>query len=379
MTGRQKIEAAFSRAGAPEIPAVICYEGICVRDHWDQVTSCPWWYVHSNNLEHQLAWRRDAIERTGQDWFFLPATASRQEREQSTIEERPDGFFSVDRRTREAEKLHPPVIGGWGVGCGEGSVKPEDVADTPRKIDAKLPPVEPFDAKAFKASGRADLANRLLAEYGGRVWPFSHVAGPVWGLYNLWGFEEMMIMAASRIDLVKHACERNLERSIRGVRMAAELGAAGIWIEECLTDMLSPKAFAQINVPLLKRLCGEIRSAGMKSIYYYCGNPAGKWDEILSIGADAISLEESKKGFVVDIDEAVERVGGRAVVFGNLNAIDLLPNGTDDDLVAEIKRQIAAGRRNGSRFVMSIGSPVTPATPVSRVRRYCDLVHEIGS
>jgi len=378
MTGRQKVEAAFSKPGAPEIPAVICYEGIYVRDHWDQVTSCPWWYVHSNNLDHQFAWRRDAIERTGQDWFFLPATASREERERTAIEERANGFFSVNRRTGEAEKLHPPVIGGWGVGCGEGSVRPEEIADTPRKIDSILPPVEPFDAKAFRAGGRADLADRLLCEYGDKLWPISHVAGPVWGLYNLWGFEEMMVMVASRVDLVKYACERNLAHSIRGVGMAAELGAAGIWIEECMTDMLSPKAFAEINVPLLKRLCEEIRASGVKSIYYYCGNPAGKWDEILSIGADAISLEESKKGFIVDVDEVVERVGGEATVFGNLDAIGLLTNGSDVELAAEIKRQVAAGRRNGDRFVMSIGSPVTPATPVTRVRRYCDLVHEIG-
>ena len=66
------------------------------------------------------------------------------------------------------------------------------------------------------------------------------------------------------------------------------------------------------------------------------------------------------------------------MVLGNLDAINLLPKATEGELAAEITRQVAAGRRNGSRFIMSIGSPVTPGTPVSRVRRYCDLTHEIG-
>ncbi len=35
MTGKEKIEAAFSIDGTPEIPAVICYEGIYIRDRWD--------------------------------------------------------------------------------------------------------------------------------------------------------------------------------------------------------------------------------------------------------------------------------------------------------------------------------------------------------
>jgi len=47
-------------------------------------------------------------------------------------------------------------------------------------------------------------------------------------------------------------------------------------------------------------------------------------------------------------------------------------------LRAEIARQITAGRRNGSRFIMSLGSPVTPGTPVVRVRRYCELVRELA-
>jgi hypothetical protein len=31
VTGRERIKAALSADGAPEIPAVICYEGICSR------------------------------------------------------------------------------------------------------------------------------------------------------------------------------------------------------------------------------------------------------------------------------------------------------------------------------------------------------------
>ena len=100
---------------------------------------------------------------------------------------------------------------------------------------------------------------------------------------------------------------------------------------------------------------------------------------ILSLGADALSLEESKKNFAIDIEDVVERVQGRCTVLGNLDAVDVLQNGSEEELQAEIARQIAAGRRNGSRFIMSLGSPVTPGTPVERVRSYCDLVHELGT
>ena len=379
MTGRQKIEAAFSEDGTPEIPAVICYEGIYVRDHWDQLTDCPWWYIYSLDIEEQVAWQRDVIERTGQDWFWLPAFVSRDERASTALEERPDGVFRIDRCTGREERLVRPQVGGWSPGGQLQSIRPARPAASPEEIDRMLPLPDESDLAAFRSDGRADLAGVLLREFGEQLFPFCHVASPLWGCYGLWGFEGMMTMVAERPDLVEHACRRVLARSKQGVRMAAALGAAGIWIEECMTDMVSPAAFASLNVPFVREVVEEIRSAGMRSIYYYCGNPAGKWDLIFSVGADAVSLEESKKGFTIDIEEVVDRAGGRCAVLGNLDAIVLLAHGSRGALRAEISRQIAAGRRNRSRFITSLGSPVTPPTTVGRVRLYCDLVHGLGA
>ena len=137
-------------------------------------------------------------------------------------------------------------------------------------------------------------------------------------------------------------------------------------------------AFAEVNLPYLRALVEEIRACGMKSIYYFCGKIDGKLDLLLSAGADALSLEESKKGFVVEIEDIVDAVSGRCTLLGNLDAIGALQNGSDAQLRDEVTRQIAAGRENGGRFIMSLGSPVTPDTPVDRVRRYCELVHELG-
>ncbi len=145
-----------------------------------------------------------------------------------------------------------------------------------------------------------------------------------------------------------------------------------------MTDCIGPGAFGLLSVPFVRTLAAEVRAAGLKSVYYYCGNPAGKWEHILSVGADALSFEESKKGFSIDIEDVVEMVRGRCALLGNLDALWLLRSGSDEELRAEIARQIAAGRRNGGRFIMSLGSPVTPRTSVSRVRLYCDIVHELG-
>ena len=379
MTGREKIEAAFSPGGAGEIPAVICYEGIYYRDRWDELTGCPWWYALSHDVDHQRQWRCRAIERVGQDWFHLPLCRSREDREHVFLETRAGSVFERDDRTGREERIERPVVAGWSPAGEMASVHPERIAETAKEIDLVIP-LPPYSGpERIAQQGRNDLAVELLEGCGFDLYPIGHVASPFWRLYSLWGFEGMMTMVASRGDLVKHAVSRSLTLAIRQVKDCAALGAAGIWIEECLTDMISPAAYAEFNAPALKELVGAIHAAGMKAIYYYCGNPAGRWDHLFSVGADALSLEESKKGWTVDIEEVVERANGRCAVLGNLDAINLLPRATESDLAAEIGRQIAAGRKNGSRFIMSIGSPVTPGTPLSQVRLYCDLVHKLGS
>ncbi|MDP6041769.1 MAG: uroporphyrinogen decarboxylase family protein, partial [Candidatus Latescibacteria bacterium] len=335
MTGRQKIEAAFSEAGSPEIPAVICYEGICIRDHWEELTACPWWYRFSPDLGHQLSWRRDAIEAIGQDWFDLPPFYTRKEREDLSIQVQPEGVFWVNKQTGDKERLAKPQIGGWSELGGLHSVHPKRLAKTPEAVKALIPIPPDSDPTAGESDGRRDLSVRMLEAFGEDLFPTWTVSAPLWRCYSLWGFEGMMIMVATHPELVELACQRSLMLCLRSVREAASHGAAGIWIEDCLTDMISPEASDDLNVPYLARLVDEIRDAGMKSVYYYCGSPEGKWQQIFSIGADAISLEESKKDFTIDIKTVVEQVQGKCTVLGNLDAIGVLQDGTEEQVRAE--------------------------------------------
>ena len=61
LTGRERIETAFSDQGARILPAVICYESVFLRDHWAQLTRHPWWYLHVSDTERQVAWTRDLV------------------------------------------------------------------------------------------------------------------------------------------------------------------------------------------------------------------------------------------------------------------------------------------------------------------------------
>ena len=375
--GREAVTAALSKDGSAEIPAVMCYPGIYIRDHWNQLTKAPWWHQHSTDIAQQITWRADVQQRTGCDWIDLPVFYSHDEQRNLAVVEQADGVFLIDQRDGSATRLTEPRVGGWRGETSIESIHYKQLVSTTDEIDEVLPLVPDFDPNVVDMHGRDDLARALKQRLPG-VYPLGFISSPLWRTYHLWGFEGMMEMIATRPDLVRFACDRYLQHELAAISEASWLGAAGVWLEDCLTDMIHPRDYAAYNLPYLRQLTEAIHSMGMQCIHYFCGNPAGKWELLLDTGADGLALEESKKGFTSDIEEVVERVNGRCTVLGNLDAIGVLEQGSAAELRAEVKRQIMIGRRNHDRFIMSMGSPVTPGTSVERVRLFCDMAHTEG-
>jgi len=259
------------------------------------------------------------------------------------------------------------------------SVRQENypVIDDPAAfLEEKVVRAEPFHSLA---PGEDDLPRLLMASpYGRSHFAYYSVGGAMWGVSGIMGYEQFFAFLATDPEPIFAAARRYLYNSIQHVKAAAAAGCHGIWIEDCMMDMIGPERYMKYNLPVIQELVQAIRDTGMMSMYYFCGNPWPVMDLILATGADALSLEESKKGFSIDIDDVVARVKGRMTVLGNLDAIEILEQGSRDRLRHEVARQLDAGRGNGGRFIMSTGSPVTPGTTIERLHEYISLVHELS-
>ncbi len=359
------------------MPVVVPYESLLIRDHWNDLVDLPWWYQFETDVDRQTLWRSRVIDRIGQDWFLMPGPHySDEDRSRFSLEARGAEVYRVDRKTGAEERLVKPLP----EGCSSEAISPvlpSDSPGSPDEIDRLLLPLK-TETSRHSFGGRDRLARRMKEKYGETHSCLFHVQSPLWSCYTLWGFNELMMAIADKPRLVEYACKRYLEREIARIDEAALLGADIAWIEECMTDMISPAMFRDINVPLIKEISRHIASKGLKSVYYYCGNPAKKLEMIISCGTDAVAFEEGKKGFDIDIAELAVEIDGRCVLFGNLDAL-LLEKASEAELEEEISRQALGGLKNRGRFVMSTGSPVTPRTSIDRVVLYREMAHRIGA
>ncbi|HSV72433.1 MAG TPA: uroporphyrinogen decarboxylase family protein [Chthonomonadales bacterium] len=365
MTGRERIEAALSPEGSPETPVLIPYEDICFRDHLQEIEGVPWWWGMAPELERQADWREAALRAIGHDAMALADTAPASRRERLASLEREGMPLVRDLRSGEERPIEPEPVNGL-----HSAHRPERPPASALEVDRIAGAPRPPDPTTL------DLAHEMLHRRPD-LYPYRHVSAPLWACYWLWGFEALMEAIARDPGLVRHGCRLMLAHAVARLRSARAGGARGVWIEDCMTDMVGPRAYAELGLPALRELTAEARALGLQTILYFCGNPWPLFHHLLESGADAIALEESKKGFVVDVEEVVDRVAGRMAVFGNVDAVGVLQDGGDGALRAELERQVRAGRRIGGRFVISLGSPVTPGTPLARVRRFCEMARAL--
>jgi len=371
MNARKKIEMALSEQGTAKVPVVVPYERILIRDHYKEF-SLPWWYWQSPDVNELFAYRCQTIDAIGQDWFQIWTITSSAEREKLKIEEHCSEVFIVNLETGVRQRLNEPIIGGETL---NPKLKlPENQTD----IDLSLPVNEQFSAREVLTYGRGELALQVIERYGNHCMPVMVLSSPMWSCFDVWGFETLLMLSATCPELLSYACQRQRQLVEQQVDEAALLGAGCIWIEECSTDCISPAQYRDINLPVLKKLIEYIRSLGLKSIYYYCGNPNDRWEFLMQTGADAIALEESKKNFNIKIEDVIAKVQGRCAVLGNMDSIAVLQDASETDLQKEIERQLNESRKNNHRFIMSLGSPVTPSTRLMRVRQFCDIAHKCG-
>jgi uroporphyrinogen decarboxylase len=202
-------------------------------------------------------------------------------------------------------------------------------------------------------------------------------AGVFWGCQMYLGQTNTLRMLMEDPDLIRCLSDRLLEMSIESVRFLSEVGLDLFYIDDAMgtSDMISPALYEQFSLPYLQAITAEIHRLGRKAVVIYFGGVSDRLELIASSGADGLLVETSMKNYTNDIVQIAERIGDRISLFGNIDPIGVLEQGTDEELEAEIQRQALAARKTRG-FIMSTGSPITPLTPLARVQQYIRLAQQ---
>lgn len=370
MNKKQRIHAVLEGKPVDQLPVSVPYVFLYHLDHFAELTG--------QSQMQSFAWRnmqpdehirilKQIVEVADFDILQPQVAPSRWERENIEYRELDGQCYRIDKKNG-AKTLVAPVSG------HAFDEKVNDVQYVFNKADAREK-IKVISAEQAISDGINDYLEAAVSQLGDKQFILSGgVLGTFYACVEFVGLLNLFYLTAADPELIDYMCQLNLERSIESIRMLAKAGGDAIYIDDATTtnDMLSRKDYERFSLPYIQEMVSEIHRLGHKAIVIYFGGIADRLDLIASTGADGLIMETSMKNYTNDIADIAARIGQKITLFGNINPLGILQNGTDDQLKAEIERQVNAGSQ-ARGFILSTGSPITPGTPIDRVRRFLQL------
>jgi uroporphyrinogen-III decarboxylase len=375
MSGKARVYAALEGRPVDRFPVTALYSTYYQADHFAELTGQPAWTLHrwreaapEDHVDVLVAMLRAAPFETVQV-FEAP---SREARAQSRVFER-DGQVYRERAGR-IDRLADTVSGH----AADYAANEQQCVFDRRDADEQICAVP---AAAQRLSGIDDYVDTAVRRLGQDHFIIAgSVAGALYSCGSYLGQTNTFAMLVDNPALVDYVCAKVTEQNIEVIRRLATTGGDAVIIDDATAtaDMISVAHYERFSLPYMRTLVDEIHRAGLKAIVIYFGSVMDRLDQIASIGADALSVECSMKGYVNDIDAIARRIGDRVSLFANIDPVGVIEQGSDAALEGEVARQVRAGR-HARGFLLSPASPITPATSLGRVRRFLDLAKSAGA
>ena len=176
----------------------------------------------------------------------------------------------------------------------------------------------------------------------------------------LLGIGEAMVAVLEDRSLLDATMERALEYGVAYGAALAEAGADMLSTGDSPAGLLAPAQYEEVALPYERRLFAELkRRTGKYTSLHICGDASHVLSGMCTAGSDVLELD-----CAMDMDAVCGFVPGEIAVWGNLDPVGLLLQGTPD-AVAEaayrVRETVASHGRN--RFVLSSGCTLSPNTP----------------
>ena len=205
-----------------------------------------------------------------------------------------------------------------------------------------------------------EIADRLVNLRGRKVPVLCGVEGPFTNCARIIGTEKVMRAVKKSMPLVERLLQSVEKTLSRYAHALEEIGVDGLIVADPCgsTTMVSPLIFREVVFPALQRF---IMSTSIPVILHVCGDTYPILGTMAETGASVLSLDQC-----MDLDSAKRQIACRCGIGGNVDPINVLLQGSVEDVKRETERCLRVGGKRG--FVLMPGCSVPPDTPIENLR-----------
>ncbi len=243
----------------------------------------------------------------------------------------------------------------------------EPLVQTAADID-RLPPADP--ATRGRMPGMIEAMRLLRQRLGADVFlvgcfdqsPFSVACA-------LAGINELMEKVVTDPPFVEALLVPCIGHAVAYAVAFAEAGADMLSTGDSPAGLIGLRLYQEVVQPAERQVFEAIRAAcDVPSSLHICGDARHILAAMAGSGADVLEIDH-----LVPLDDACRIVPEKIAVWGNLDPVGVIRNGTQGTVRTAANNAINTVRRHGRRrFVLSSGCTLAPDTPEANIAALCN-------
>lgn len=163
---------------------------------------------------------------------------------------------------------------------------------------------------------------------------------------------------------------------------ASALSAAGVDAHSIGANVaggfIGKKSFDEHILPFEKKYMNIVQSGGVPAIYHNCGAVMNLLESYIHVGPKIIEPFSPPPIGDGDIVKAKQILGGKAVIIGNLDQVNVLKPGPTDKIKEITEKTVLQGKQGG-RFIFQTADFIEYDTPPEHIEVMIDAARTNGS
>jgi uroporphyrinogen decarboxylase len=259
----------------------------------------------------------------------------------------------------------------WGIGWSTHSVGLEVRINALRKGEDVLSYEVPKEK-----GGNFIMADRLVETYrkeGYAVWIPQYISFFERG-WAIVGYEDFMMKCYTEPEKIETLLDKILEYKMtlaeRICTYPVVMGHTGDDYGLQRGGVMSLEMWKRFFKPRLKELWGVYKKHHIKVCHHSCGDVGMYLDDMLDAGLDILHPVQAT---CLSITELSERYGKDLIFYGGIDCVDVLTNGTPDDVRRNVDETVEVLGKNGGLILSAIN--IMPNVPVENLRSLINAVN----
>ena len=227
--------------------------------------------------------------------------------------------------------------------------------------------------------GRVAELHQVRDLTGGKLSVHGSVYAPEDYLIDALGVEGCFMAMLSHPDksreyLIRwaHALSKHVEEQIDAGADAINFSAP--WTGQ---NFISLDMYTEVIMPAQALIVERCRERGVPVYCHTCGEIDDRLELIIDIGFNGLECLDPPPLGNVKLEDAVRRIGDRAFIKGNIDPVNMLMNGSPDEVREDARRRLEIGMK-AKGFILSTACSIAPSTPARNLAALYEVVEEYG-